>query len=271
MTRFSIEDYELPDSLLMAIREYRETGVLHWPAPTDEEPEPERCTSCHGTGLRSRPNGRLTTYVECGDCSEERRLDRASVLYKKIPAEYRRTFNDYFTFVNGSPVYHKDGLIAEEWAWHGTGSIIFTGNVGLLKTTLATAAFLYRITHFDNPPVRTAEWIEAPELLAQIRRSYSGHETDIVERVKHCDLLLLDDIGRVSVNDRNAPWVQQELLAVIGWRHNNALPTIFTSNLSILQLESQIGDALVSRIVGMCDGGKNIIVMDAGTDMRYGR
>lgn len=75
-----------------------------------------------------------------------------------------------------------------------------------------------------------------PELLRSIKESFSQGE-DFYERmneIKKCDLLLLDDIGAESVST----WNRDEILGtILQYRMDNKMPTFFTSNLNLEELE----------------------------------
>lgn len=78
-----------------------------------------------------------------------------------------------------------------------------------------------------------------PELIRSIKESFSSGE-DFYERmnkIKTCDLLLLDDIGAESVT----VWNRDEILGtVLQYRMDNKMPTFFTSNLNLEELENHL-------------------------------
>ena len=267
--RINDRDMGLPKTLLDQINRYREFGPDPF-APVEIEPGPDcpRCEDHHALAIRDA-GSRLTTYIDCPDCATKRTAERRIMQVAAVPPAYQHTFDDYARHApKGSLKY---AATAREWAQSGEGSIMFQGNTGVLKTTLASAAYLWRI---ENRDVRSAEWTKAAAVIAEIRRSYDRDTrgptaTDILERLRVCDLLLLDDVGAVAINDKNAAWVHETLNTILDWRHDWQLPCIFTSNLSVAHLKAQLGDAIVSRIVGMCGGGSRVVVMDAGKDLRY--
>jgi DNA replication protein DnaC len=253
-------------NVLAAIHEWRETGVLNWTAPpgTPDPPAPPRCPVCHDVGeVAIRIPGQLTQYAPCMSCSI--RVDR---LIAKMPTDYRRTFDDFQSFAP-TPELQALGQGALAWAERGEGSMLFIGPVGTFKTTLASAIYTWRCQH---GMVRTAEWVSMPALIQSIRVSYDPEtrvpvESLLIERVKRCDLLVLDEVGGVAITDRNAPWVQEQYYDVIEHRSSEHLATIMTSNLSHAQLKAQLGPAIASRIVGMCRG--HIAVTGVFDDIRY--
>ena len=78
-----------------------------------------------------------------------------------------------------------------------------------------------------------------PELIRSIKESFSSGE-DFYERMnmtKTCDLLLLDDIGAESVT----AWNRDEILGtILQYRMDNKMPTFFTSNLNLEELENHL-------------------------------
>ncbi len=137
------------------------------------------------------------------------------------------------------------------------------------------------------------EWLQAvqaplyfttmPDLLAELRATYGrkageyveldangrigATEAEIVERLATVGLLILDDLGAEQVREQgDGSWVADRLFQIIGKRHAEELPTIFTSNLNPEQLERRIGKRLAERIKEMC--GRDHIVHVEGPNLR---
>lgn len=257
---------------LEAILRYRETGELVWtPEPGTPEPEAPACLVCHGAGeVAVRAPGKPPTYVTCADCTITADRIRARIvrLIAKVRGP-RRTFADFVQFASTDDI-RALGEEAREWAERGEGSVLFVGPEGALKTTLATAIYLHRV---ETGRVRSAEWVKMTDLIEAIRHSYDRElqvptEAPLAERVRTCELAVLDDLGAVNVTDRNASWVQEQVYQLVDYRAEvPGLATVITSNLSTDQLKEQLGPAIVSRLVGMCGG--RIVLMDPGRDVRY--
>ena len=77
-----------------------------------------------------------------------------------------------------------------------------------------------------------------PEYLASLQSSFnSGSYEEKLEAVKNVPLLLLDDIGAENITD----WSRDTVLGpLLQHRMDNRLPTFFTSNLSLEELESAL-------------------------------
>lgn len=101
-----------------------------------------------------------------------------------------------------------------------------------------------------------------PAVLAQIRAAIGRGDEEaacVLETYQQAPLLVLDDIGAERVTD----WVREQLFLIIDARYQAMLPTLVTTNDSLETLEEHVGQRIVSRIMGMCDG----IVLD-GPDYR---
>ena len=73
-----------------------------------------------------------------------------------------------------------------------------------------------------------------PDLLGRLKESFDDGFKEIMFNIKNADVLLLDDIGAESVT----PWGRDEILgAILQYRMDAKLPTFFTSNLNIEELE----------------------------------
>ena len=109
------------------------------------------------------------------------------------------------------------------------------GNFGCGKTYLISALF----NELAKKDVKSTI-IYFPELLRSLKASFNNPEENYEERfssVKEANLLLLDDIGAEKLSD----WARDEVLGVIlQYRMEEHLPTFFTSNLSLKELEEHL-------------------------------
>lgn len=133
------------------------------------------------------------------------------------------------------------------------------GNFGCGKTYLVSALF----NELAKKNIRSTI-VYFPELLRSLKASFGNSEDNYDERfnvIKEASLLLLDDIGAEKLSD----WARDEVLGVIlQYRMEEKLPTFFTSNLSLKELEEHLqinkGSAdkikarrIIERIKFLCD------------------
>ncbi len=106
------------------------------------------------------------------------------------------------------------------------------GSFGAGKTFLISALFneLMEKKHVNS------EIVYFPELLRSLRDNFDLLERK-VEYYKNIDLLLIDDIGAENVSS----WGRDEILgSILQYRMTESMPTFFTSNLNIKELESHL-------------------------------
>ena len=79
-----------------------------------------------------------------------------------------------------------------------------------------------------------------PELLRSLKESFNDDFDERMQALRNADLLLIDDIGAESVT----PWCRDEILGtILQYRMDSKLPTFFTSNLSIEELEVHLSES----------------------------
>ena len=107
--------------------------------------------------------------------------------------------------------------------------LFLTGNFGCGKTYLVAACFNELAKKGKN-----VACLYYPEFLRNLKERFSEDYKEIFDKVKKCDLLLIDDIGAETVTS----WNRDEVLGtILQYRMQEGLPTFFTSNLSIKELE----------------------------------
>ncbi len=106
------------------------------------------------------------------------------------------------------------------------------GTFGSGKTFLLAALF----NELKNKYNINTEIVYFPELLRNLKDDFSLME-DKIYYLQNVDLLLIDDIGAENVT----MWGRDEVLGtILQSRMNDALPTFFTSNLNIEELERHL-------------------------------
>lgn len=113
--------------------------------------------------------------------------------------------------------------------------IYLHGSFGSGKTYLISALF--------NELAKsgtTSVIIHTPELLRSLKDSFSTNYSEKFYLLKHTPLLLLDDIGAEYLT----AWGRDEVIEpILQYRMDEGLPTFFTSNFTILELEKHFTTA----------------------------
>jgi DNA replication protein DnaC len=124
----------------------------------------------------------------------------------------------------------------------------FFGGAGTGKTTLAML-----VSRRALESGRSVAIYSLPKLLARIRRTYdaeAGEQSyiEFFERLTQVDLLHLDDLGA----ENRTEWVIEQLYALVNERYESQRTLVVTTNLDQAELEQQIGERVVSRLVEIC-------------------
>lgn len=150
-------------------------------------------------------------------------------------------------------------------------SWFFWGENGVGKTGLAVGLAREHLKH-ERLGARALHYIlfkTAPAMLTHFRSTYGKEAQEAEAEVlalytNPTTLLILDDLGAEQV--RGTGWVEDRLYQVIGERHDNEVPTIFTSNKSLGELAAHIGERISWRIAEMC--GKDRVIHVQGANLR---
>ena len=90
------------------------------------------------------------------------------------------------------------------------------------------------------------------ELVEQLKATYNSNSVentcDVMNRLKHSKLLILDDMGAENPSE----WVKERLFEIIDYRSNEDLPIIITTNAIPSELKSRIGERSFDRLREMC-------------------
>lgn len=133
-----------------------------------------------------------------------------------------------------------------------------TGKTGCL-TPIVAAAVAER---------KSALWLEFYDLIDSVQAQYGqGGADDIMESVRGCDVLLLDDVGDNTRQDRYTGIQETEdrkriLYQIVNYRHNHSLPMLISSNCTPSIFAQQFGARTFDRIAESCAiirmGGRNL-------------
>ncbi len=110
--------------------------------------------------------------------------------------------------------------------------IYLHGNFGTGKTYLIAALF----NELAKSNVKSAI-VYVPEFLRQLKSSFNTNYTEKYDYIKTVPLLLLDDIGAENLTS----WARDEIIGtLLQYRMEEGLPTFFTSNFNLKQLEEHL-------------------------------
>ena len=110
--------------------------------------------------------------------------------------------------------------------------LYLTGSFGSGKTYMISALF----NELAKKGVKSC-LIYYPEFLRNLKASFQTNYSDKFEYIKKVPLLLLDDIGAENCS----AWSRDEVLGpILQYRMQSHLPTFFTSNLSLDELETSL-------------------------------
>jgi DNA replication protein DnaC len=130
----------------------------------------------------------------------------------------------------------------------GGRGLWLTGGTGTGKTTLAMLISKAALDRGHSVAIYSL-----PKLLARIRRTYDSEPggdsyLSFFERLTSVDLLHLDDLGV----EKRSDWVLEQLYAIVNERYEAQRSILVTTNLNEPELEEQIGERTVSRLLEMC-------------------
>lgn len=121
--------------------------------------------------------------------------------------------------------------------------IVFIGDSGTGKTFTSSCIANYLM---DNG--KTVLVINFGLYLNRVKREWAEAENDILNFVKLCDLLVIDDFG----GERNTEFAIEKAFLLIDTRYRSEKPMIVTTNLSLYQLERKFTNRIRSRLEEMC-------------------
>ena len=137
--------------------------------------------------------------------------------------------------------------MAEKYADHPEGWLLFNGPHGCGKTHLAVA-----VAGESLRRQRPVFYAFVPSLLDHLRATFSPDSPvaydELFEQIKTVPLLVLDDLGA----ETSTPWAEEKLYQIVVFRHESRLPTVITTSFGIDQLEGtkpRIASRLIDNIV----------------------
>lgn len=117
--------------------------------------------------------------------------------------------------------------------------IYLHGSYGVGKTYLIAALF----NELAKNNIKSAI-VYVPEFLRVLKSSFGNDFEEKYDYIKKAPLLLLDDIGAEYLT----PWARDEILGtILQYRMDEELPTFFTSNMNLKQLEEHFSITSVGK------------------------
>lgn len=108
-------------------------------------------------------------------------------------------------------------------------ALYLSGSFGAGKTYLISALFNELGKQGEKSIV-----IHLPDAVRSLKESFDNNYGEVFNKLKTVPYLLIDDIGAEYLS----PWVRDEVIEpLLDYRMNNNLPTFFTSNYNLKQLE----------------------------------
>ncbi|MGN0478317.1 MAG: ATP-binding protein [Hominenteromicrobium sp.] len=128
-----------------------------------------------------------------------------------------------------------------------SGNLFFTGATGLGKTHLSLAIASAAIDKGFGVVYGTAQNFAVS--LERERFGRAEGDSDTLELLNECDLLIIDDLGM----EISSSYITAMIYNVIDTRIMLKKPTIISTNLSMQELEKRYNERFVSRVLGFYD------------------
>lgn len=183
----------------------------------------------------------------------EARASTANEIDKMTPPRYLATRTDHDDF--------NQCLWEKVEKWRPTSEVPFlgiTGSSGKCKTRVGYMILRQLVIEGirvvkDMPHVPRFTAVNSSRLSSLVSRQFFGDDSEGKEKARweldqcrYCRFLLIDDIGKA----RNTPSVAAELFALINHRHEQNLPTIWTSNSSPEQFVCGMSEDMAGPLAG---------------------
>ena len=177
------------------------------------------------------------------DCPYKEKEDKAKAYLKNVTiykmnkeireASFKNIYKDDSSRLE--PIKYLKKFYDDYRTLENVKGLYLYGNFGCGKTYLISALF----NELAKKNIRSTI-VYFSKFLRSLKSSFGSYDSDYEEKfdeVKNADLLLLDDIGAEKITE----WARDEVLGVIlQYRMEEKLPTFFTSNRSIKELEEHL-------------------------------
>ncbi len=206
----------------------------------------EKCNSLHECKNRIRgycytpspdSKGIVFSYAACNyEIKTNESLKYAkNITFMDMPKEVKNaSFSNIFVEDRKRTDIVKffQSFVKKYMAKENVKGLYLSGSFGSGKTYMISALFNELSKKEINSVI-----VYYPELLRTLKESFQDNYKEIFYTVKSTPLLLLDDIGAENVT----AWGRDEVLGpILQYRMDEKLPTFFTSNLTMEQLEKHL-------------------------------
>jgi DNA replication protein DnaC len=183
-------------------------------------------------------------YFSCPKCADERKRDR--LLNYGTPNVLLHCAFDNWTAQTETERGHLESV--RKFAEVKRGFLILLGPVGLGKSHLAVAVlrnFKSSVTWGDDRNSGEPVFVKQSTLLRRLRETYRDDKAaDPVTKCQRAKILVLDEVGLSSGGKDELPMLHE----ILDYRYSYFLPTVITSNLSLNELGTELGERLADRL-----------------------
>lgn len=201
-----------------------------------------KCPKCNGSGTIFYQKGNYEYARDC-DCGiNQRREEQERLEFAKIPKTFEnvtlQNFRiDIYQSQEAVDTAMKAAKAVKYWldAWkkheaQGIGLYIFSGTKGSGKTRMAISI----ANHLIRSKQIYVRFATSPQIISQIAKSWDeGGDSKLLSELGHVKVLIIDDFGTEQVK----PWIGEKFYQIINTRYINKRITIFTSNMSLDNLD----------------------------------
>lgn len=233
--------------------------------PEDALEEAPVCPLCGDTGYRNGGVCRCLKNYYAREQQKElsRMLDLGTQSFETFSLDWYSRERNFTAGIspreNMEWVYNTCRTYAQNFAPGVSGNLLLTGGTGLGKTFLS-AAIARVVSEKGCSVVYDTAGSIFRRFESQKFRREDGEEADAdVERVLHCDLLILDDLG----TEMTTAFVQSALYQIVNTRLMERRSTIISTNLTPGELARRYTPQIASRIEG-----EYTLLPFAGEDIR---
>ena len=251
----------------LSLQSEKKALLFHLGLPEDALEEKPVCALCGDTGYRGGAVCRCLKEYYAREQQKElsRMLDLGGQSFESFSLHW---YSDQDILGLGvSPrenmdwVYRTCKRYAEKFHPETSGNLLLTGDPGLGKTFLSAA-----IAREVSAEGWSVVYDTAGHIFDRFEAVKFGREEEAgsdVERIMHCDLLILDDLG----TEMTTTFVQSALYQIINTRIMERRPTILSTNLKMDERNNEISKRYSPQIASRIEGEYQVLPF-FGKDIR---